>query len=40
MNKELVKEFDDNNADQEFEKVIVADKQKECDAITGRCQSA
>lgn len=36
----LRQEFDEQNAEQEFEKLDVEDNQKECDALTGRCQSA
>lgn len=39
MNK-LKQEFDEQNAEQEFKELELQDKQKECDAITGRCQSA
>ena len=36
MINDYVKEFDDQNADEQWELVKVAEKQKECDAITSR----
>lgn len=36
----FVKEFDEQGAEQAFEQIKVAEKQKECDAITGRRQGS
>lgn len=40
MTKELIKEFDEQGAEQAFEELNVADKQKECDALTSGCKGS
>jgi hypothetical protein len=40
MSKDYVQEFNEQGAEEAFEQIKVAEKQKECDAITGRCQSS
>jgi hypothetical protein len=37
---EYKNEFDDQNADQTVEQIKVAEKQKECDALTSGCKGS
>jgi len=37
---EYNKEFDDQNAEQTVEQIKVAEKQKECDALTSGCKGS
>lgn len=36
----FVKEFDEQGAEQAFEQIKVAEKQKECDALTSGCKGS
>ena len=38
--QEYNKEFDDQNAEQTVEQIKVAEKQKECDALTSGCEGS
>ena len=40
MSKDYVQEFNEQGAEQAFEQIKVAEKQKECDALTSGCKGS
>jgi hypothetical protein len=40
MSKDYVQEFNEQRAEEELEQIKIAEKQKECDALTSRCKGS